>query len=260
MKKASVVVAIIALILIVGLVAGIKVSQKKLVEKAGEPEKEAVEPTEKDQQDSKPTEKDTQKEDDPVVVPTEDQEIEPDPIEEKDPEKEDKTEQDKEQDEDPEEKDEDPEEKDEDPDEKDDDPEADEKKEEEPKYEPGTVLASGNFRSNTGTSLNLVTNWTIVATENGKKLRLDIDLEAFSLGIGPRSQGLVIKLDGSRYSYSTDPVDIKATGWLETYDLYNCEMEFSGGSQDISVCWALNGTYSNVDMDNIVASGMVGIP
>lgn len=115
---------------------------------------------------------------------------------------------------------------------------------------------SGQFTSSTGTALDLVVDWKTYTSSDGTKMvRFDVSIKCLGIHVGSRIDGIHITMDGVTKSFDCDGAD--ADGGHNTFLLGSCAMEMSGDSADVSVAWDFRGTYSNVQMEQVTASGTV---
>ena len=124
-----------------------------------------------------------------------------------------------------------------------------------PTNTPGT-LASGSFRSDTGTALNLVADWQAVsASDTTAKLTITLSLESYSLDIGER-RGNLLTFNGQEYYFLTDPIEITGGDFVKTQIyVWSQEVPLSQLSFELSVRWNLLGSYSKQEMEAIELSG-----
>ena len=119
-----------------------------------------------------------------------------------------------------------------------------------------SVLASGSFRSDTGTPLNLVADWRAVAIDaTTARITITLSLESYSLDIGERRSN-VLTFNGEEYYFMTDPVELEGGEFLKTQIyVWSTEISMSELSFDLSVRWNLRGSYSKKEMEDIELSG-----
>ncbi len=119
-----------------------------------------------------------------------------------------------------------------------------------------SVLAYGTFRSDTGTSLNLVADWRAVSvSESTARITVTLSLESYSLDIGER-RGNLLTFNGEDYYFITDPLEISGDGFVTTQIyVWSKEISLSELSFDLSVRWNLRGSYSKKEMEAIELSG-----
>lgn len=125
------------------------------------------------------------------------------------------------------------------------------------KHADGTVTATGSFASSTGASLDIQVDWQTFKTSGGdRKVCLDIYLNCHNLYVGSRNNGLTITLGGTTKTLDTDAIDY--TGSATTILIGSVIMDLPEGTTDCSVSWAYRGSYNQIKIDNITATGSIG--
>lgn len=117
-------------------------------------------------------------------------------------------------------------------------------------------LASGSFRSDTGTALNLVADWRAAAIDaTTARITVILSLESYSLDIGER-RGNILTFNGEDYYFVTDPIEIAGGDFVKTQIyVWSQEIPMSELSFDLAVRWNLRGSYSKKEMEAIELSG-----
>ncbi len=117
-------------------------------------------------------------------------------------------------------------------------------------------LASGSFRSDTGTALNLVADWRAAAIDaTTVRITVTLSLESYSLDIGER-RGNILTFNGEDYYFVTDPIEIAGGDFVKTQIyVWSQEIPMSELSFDLAVRWNLRGSYSKKEMEAIELSG-----
>ncbi len=117
-------------------------------------------------------------------------------------------------------------------------------------------LASGSFRSDTGTALNLVADWRAAAIDaTTARITVTLSLESYSLDIGER-RGNILTFNGEDYYFVTDPIEIAGGDFVKTQIyVWSQEIPMSELSFDLAVRWNLRGSYSKKEMEAIELSG-----
>ena len=120
---------------------------------------------------------------------------------------------------------------------------------------PGTI-ASGSFRSDTGTALNLVADWQAVSvSDTTARLTITLSLESYSLDIGER-RGNLLTFNGEEYYFLTDPIEISGGDFVKTQIyVWSQEIPLAQLSFELAVKWNLLGSYSKKEMEAIELSG-----
>ncbi len=120
----------------------------------------------------------------------------------------------------------------------------------------GEVIASGSFASQTGTSLNLLVMWEAAADAFGQKtLNVRVCTTSYSLYSGALANAVELTVNGMTYCATPNAVNYGgnsiATNVLASFSIPNAASPAS-----ITAVWHFNGTYSNVSMPTITASGI----
>jgi hypothetical protein len=117
-------------------------------------------------------------------------------------------------------------------------------------------LASGSFRSDTGTALNLIAEWRAVSvTEDTARMTITLYLESYSLDIGER-RGNLLTFNGEEYYFLTDPIEISGGDFVKTQIyVWSQEIPLAQLSFELAVKWNLLGSYSKKEMEAIELSG-----
>lgn len=133
----------------------------------------------------------------------------------------------------------------------------------EPTEEP-VVDESGSFRSDTGTGLNLVVDWSATSSGNDVILTVTLWAESYSLQCSPIYDGATIVIDGEQYAFSTQAVNYDGEDGLASSNLGSVTATLPQGdngslSVPITASWKFGGTYSDTALDVITAEGSVVI-
>ena len=119
----------------------------------------------------------------------------------------------------------------------------------------GVELASGSFRSDTGTYLNLVADWSAVTVnDNSYKLTIVLSLESYSLDVGER-RGNVLTVNGKEYTFLTDPIEIEQGFTKTRIYVWSEEFPLSKRDFDIKAEWYMRGSYSGQELEVVELSG-----
>ena len=118
------------------------------------------------------------------------------------------------------------------------------------------VLASGSFRSDTGTALNLIADWRIASvTDSTARITVTLSLESYSLDIGERRSN-ILTFNGEDYYFMTDAIEITGGDFMKTQIyVWSKEIDMSELSFELAVRWNLRGSYSKKEMEAIELSG-----
>lgn len=121
---------------------------------------------------------------------------------------------------------------------------------------PGTTLGSGSFSSNTGVGLNLSVGWEAKDQGNGTcRVYINGTINSYSLNVA--SHPVSISLGGYSTSVMGKGLNVPEGG-LQSNSLFSTYIDVpSGTSGTMSVSWRFGGTYSDVEIMDVVASGDV---
>ncbi len=113
--------------------------------------------------------------------------------------------------------------------------------------------ASGSFRSDSGTPLNIVCSWTL----NGSTLNVTVDAESYSLYSQGAWHALSVVVGGQTYYFDTANIQYDGPG-LGTHRLGTATVSGVSAGSRVEVSWHFGGRYGDVDLETITASGTVG--
>ena len=129
----------------------------------------------------------------------------------------------------------------------------------------GTLLGSGTFRSDTGTSLNIHADWN--ATVSGDRtvdITVSVYVDSYSLYTSASPNTLNIAVDGQYASLASPAIEYDGTDGLRvtllndrtfTVNLSSGELK----SFPVEVAWMYRGTYGNVSLDTIECGGNISL-
>ena len=123
------------------------------------------------------------------------------------------------------------------------------------------TITSGEFKSDTGTLLNLICTWSLNKTDNGSfELTLNVDLTSYSLYAIAKDSG-VVKIGTDKFKYSTPSIKIDREAGKQlthfttiTHELTPDELE---NGVDLYAKWVFNGSYSSTPITDIIATQTV---
>jgi cytoskeletal protein RodZ len=121
------------------------------------------------------------------------------------------------------------------------------------------LSGSGSFRSDTGTYLNLVAEWTASPAGDGKtKVTVTLYAESYSLQCRDIWHGGSVTLLGETKTFDTPAVEVKESGLTKTLlGSADFTLNLDGGA-DCTAVWAFRGSYGDKEIDSITAAGRVG--
>ena len=123
------------------------------------------------------------------------------------------------------------------------------------------TVTSGEFKSDTGTLLNLICTWTLNKTDSGSyELTLNVDLTSYSLYAIAKDSG-VVKIGEDKFKYSTPSIKIDREAGKQlthftsvTHELTREELE---NGVELYAKWVFNGSYSSTPITDIIATQTV---
>lgn len=120
----------------------------------------------------------------------------------------------------------------------------------------GSTISSDNFSSNTGTSLNLSVSWKATDLGGGMaRIAITGTVNSYELNVS----ALPISISFGSHSASVTGNSIKvSSGGLSSNTLFSTTIDVPVDSADtMTVTWKYNGSYSDVSLPEITASGYV---
>ena len=120
----------------------------------------------------------------------------------------------------------------------------------------GTVINSGSFVSNTGTKLNIMVSWSVVAGGLGQKtLEVQVSAVSYSLVSSALNSGVELTVNGMVYAQNSSPVNYRGNAQVANV-LASFSIPNLSGTVNLSAVWHFRGTYSGIALDDIRASGI----
>lgn len=118
---------------------------------------------------------------------------------------------------------------------------------------------SGEFRSDTGTYINIVVKWTVTGSGGTKTLKLDTYVESYALVTGDRTSDVVFTVGGDVSYASSKAIRLDNVPLTQTF-LGSTSVDVTSGTDvPVNVTWHFNGTYSNQNIATIVAEDTLHI-
>lgn len=119
----------------------------------------------------------------------------------------------------------------------------------------GSILASNSFSSNTGVGLNLNVSWQ--ATDlGGGRARISVSGSVSSYDLDVMALPVTISFAG--FSTTVTGSSISVGSGMSTNPLFSTSFDVDAGAAgDMTVSWNFGGTYSDVDLPQVVATGYV---
>ena len=123
---------------------------------------------------------------------------------------------------------------------------------------PAVSASSGSFRSDTGTGLNIVVDWTLTPGASGATLAFTVSTESYSLYNNGAWHALSVQVGGSTYEFDTEAISCDGPG-LETNELSTGTIQLSSSDipAAVTVNWHFQGSYGGTELETISASGTV---
>lgn len=130
----------------------------------------------------------------------------------------------------------------------------------EPSAEPTPEPArSGSFRSDTGTGLEIVVDWSLSGSGAETRLSLTLSAESYSLQTREIWKGAALTLGGETFEFDTEAVDFAGSG-QGTSVLGTLEAVIDGSilPAQAELSWHFQGSYGGEELEYITASGTIG--
>ncbi len=119
---------------------------------------------------------------------------------------------------------------------------------------PTDITKIGSFKTNTGTNLNLLVEWTLSQDEYSRDYRLtaNVYLESYSIICGKRTGSSFLTIDGHRFAFNTEALNYpgvkeKQKIFFATASVVYKEDELPE-TVTIDAIWTFNGSYSGVSI------------
>lgn len=119
------------------------------------------------------------------------------------------------------------------------------------------LVSSGDFRSDTGSKLNLKVEWAAYDRADGQReLRLKVYVESYSIGIGARSGTLSVL--GEVSSFRSSPIDHTGDDIALSF-IYEKAVTVPQDATELAVAvkWDYDGVYSGKDIETIEAQALI---
>ena len=129
----------------------------------------------------------------------------------------------------------------------------------------GTVIGSGQFRSDTGTALNIHADWTAsVSDPQSVNVTVTVYADHYSLITYATPGALQVSVDGQYVSLGSPAIENDGTTGLATTQINSHTFKVPLTSGDIrtipvQVVWQYRGTYSGVDLPTIECGGNITV-
>ena len=117
----------------------------------------------------------------------------------------------------------------------------------------GGVIASGSFASNSGTSLNLLVNWSV---DGQRTLNVSVAATSYSLVSQALVNGVQLTINGILYSSSSNAIDYHGNG-MATHPLASFSIPNFYGLATATAVFHFNGVISGQPVSDIMATGTI---
>ncbi len=121
----------------------------------------------------------------------------------------------------------------------------------------GGTLSGGSFASNTGTGLNMNVSWSALNQGNGTaRITVTGTVNSYALNVS----ALPVTITYGSYSTTVmgKSIQVTSSASISSNTLFTATLDVPADSADtMTVAWHYNGTYSEVALDDITASGYV---
>lgn len=121
----------------------------------------------------------------------------------------------------------------------------------------GGAISSGSFASSTGTQLNIVVYWTVRADSFGQKnLDVTVSSSSYSLFCTGSAGGVELTVNGMTFVSGSPAIQYGGNSMVMN-TLASFSVPNLSGPVTLSAVWHFNGTYSNIPIGDIRATGTV---
>ena len=126
----------------------------------------------------------------------------------------------------------------------------------------GTVIGSGSFRSDTGTSLNIRADWTAsISSASTVDVTVTVYAEHYGLQTTATPEALGISVDGQYVSLASPGIEYDGNAPQNTQiNARSFSVNLGAGEHrdvPVAVSWQFRGTYSGVALDSIDCGGNI---
>lgn len=130
----------------------------------------------------------------------------------------------------------------------------------EPSAEPTPEPArSGSFRSDTGTGLEIVADWSLSGSGAETRLSLTLSAESYSLQTREIWKGAALTLGGEAFEFDTEAVDFAGPGQgTSVLGTLEAVIDSSILPAQAELSWHFQGSYGGEELEYITASGTIG--
>ena len=118
------------------------------------------------------------------------------------------------------------------------------------------AIASGSFSSNSGTSLNLLVNWSVRAGAGSNTLYVDVYTTSYALVSQYLPNGVQLTVGGMVYTSGSNAIDYHGSG-MATHALASFAIPNFVGPATATAVFHFNGVLSGRPVNDIVATGLI---
>ena len=125
---------------------------------------------------------------------------------------------------------------------------------------PAGIHVTGNARSNTGTGLNMVLNWTADFEDGAETgtFTVEVSAESYSFFTSALYDAVELTVNGETFKASSAAVSYDGADLIKS-PIASFTVEIPRGLVSYAVVWHYKGSYSGVDLEDIRAAGSFSI-
>lgn len=123
----------------------------------------------------------------------------------------------------------------------------------------GVAETSGTFKSDSGTKLDIIVNWSVSENAGSKLLHVDVSTTSYSLNYTSMSNAVELEINGEKYAADSNTISYNSKTTMATLPLASFDRPVYGSSAYLVVTWNFNGEYSGQQINKIVATRMLNI-
>ena len=122
------------------------------------------------------------------------------------------------------------------------------------------ISASGSFRSDTGTGLEIIADWTATGSGSTANVSIELYAECYSLRCTAIPYGAALTIGGSTYTFDTAEVNSDSETLTRVLlGSITVSVPLANGQldTDAEVVWRFGGSYGGEELETITASGHI---
>lgn len=121
------------------------------------------------------------------------------------------------------------------------------------------VDTTGSFRSDSGTPLNIVVDWSLSGSGSERTLVVTVYAESYSLHSVGAWHGGSLTIGGQTYYFDTEAIDYDGPGQgTNLLGTVTANIGSLSLPTQAELSWHFQGTYGDVELDSITATGTIG--